>query len=273
MQKELTLEELKKIELNLLIQIDKICREQGLRYSLIGGTLLGAVRHQGFIPWDDDIDIAMPRPDYEHFLTYCHNNCPQFLTICNKYEPKYGYLFAKICDANTIMIEKNANKNDISLGVYVDVFPIDGLGKTKKEAMKIFDRTEFQRELLVAANWRRYFRSKTHAWFYEPVRFIFYLLSRCVNFKRQIISIEKKTIKNSFDESKFCGAVCGAYRKKEIMPQEVYSEYVEMLFEGRFFLVLKNYDYYLTHIYGDYMQLPPEGKRVTHHMFSAYKKS
>lgn len=270
--KKIGLNELKEIELNLLAQIDKICREQEFRYSLIGGTLLGAVRHQGFIPWDDDIDIAMPRPDYERFLTYCHDNCPQFLTICNKYEPQYGYLFAKICDANTIMIEENANKNNISLGVYVDVFPVDGLGTTEEGALKIFERTEFRRELLVAANWKRYFRSKTHAWFYEPIRFVLYLLSRGVNYKKQILSIEKEIMKNNFDESKFCGAVCGSYRKREIMPQGVYSEYIEVLFEGKSFLALKNYDYYLKHIYGDYMQLPPEEKRITHHMFSAYKK-
>ena len=271
MKEEITLEELKKIELNLLIEIDKICRENEFRYSLVGGTLLGAVRHQGFIPWDDDIDIAMPRPDYERFLAYCHNERPQFLTLCNKYEPNYGYLFAKICDANTVMIEKNANKNNVKMGVYIDVFPIDGFGETEKDSLKIFNKTAFQRELLVASNWKRYFRSKTHAWYYEPIRFGFFLMSRFVNFGKTIRSIEKKSIKSDFDKSKFCGVLCGSYRKKEIMPHEVYSEYVEIKFEGGNFLAIKEYDYYLSHIYGDYMKLPPEEKRVTHHTFSAYK--
>lgn len=270
--KKIGLDKLKEIELNLLIQIDEICREQGFRYSLIGGTLLGAVRHQGFIPWDDDIDIAMPRPDYERFLTYCHDNCPQFLTICNRYEPKYGYLFAKICDANTVMIEKNLNKNDIQLGVYVDIFPLDGLGENQKEALKIFSRTEFQRELLVASNWKRYFRSKTHAWYYEPIRLGFFLLSRFVNFRKQILSIEKRCLRHNFDQSEFCGALCGVYRKREVMPRNVYAEYIELQFEGKNFLALKDYDYYLSHIYGDYMKLPPEEQRVTHHMFEAYFK-
>lgn len=271
MQKELSLEELKQKELNLLIQIDQICRKQGLRYFLVGGTLLGAVRHKGFIPWDDDIDVAMPRPDYERFLSYCQVNCPQFLTLCSRFEPQYGYLFAKICDADTIMIEKNANKNNVQMGVYVDVFPIDGLGESEKSARKIFARTEFQRELLVAANWKRYFRSKTHAWFYEPIRFAFFLLSRFVNLKKLIASIEKKSAEYDFDKSKFCGALCGAYRKKEIMPKEIYSEYMELQFEGHPFFALKYYDYYLRHIYGEYMQLPPEDKRVTHHAFRAYQ--
>ena len=270
--KKIGLDELKQIELNILIQVDKICREQGFRYSLLGGTLLGAVRHHGFIPWDDDIDIAMPRPDYEKFLTYCHDNCPQFLTICNRYEPKYGYLFAKICDVNTVMIEQNSNKNDISMGVYIDVFPLDGFGETEKEAFKIFNRSKFKRELLVAANWKRYFRSKTRQWYYDPIRFVFFLLSRLVNFKKQITTIEKEILKNDFDKSKFCGALCGVYRKKEIMPYHIYADYIELQFEGHSFCAFENYDYYLKHIYGNYMQLPPEEKRLTHHTFSAYKK-
>ena len=93
-----------------------------------------------------------------------------------------------------------------------------------------------------------------------------------VNFRKQILSIEKRCLKHNFDQSEFCGALCGAYRKREVMPRNVYSEYVELQFEGKKFLALKNYDYYLSHIYGDYMKLPPEEKRVTHHMFEAYLK-
>ena len=82
--KEISLDELKKIEFEILVEIDKICREQNIRYSLCGGTLLGAIRHGGFIPWDDDIDIFMPRPDYNRFLEYCIQNSTTFSLLCNK---------------------------------------------------------------------------------------------------------------------------------------------------------------------------------------------
>lgn len=270
MKNKLSLDDLKRTELNILIQIDEICRKQGFRYSLIGGTLLGAVRHQGFIPWDDDIDIAMPRPDYEKFLDYCHDNCTGYLIVDNRYDAAYGQLFAKVCDVNTTIRENVGNRFKAKMGVYVDVFPLDGLGKTEKDAVKLFKKCEFKRELLIATNWPKFFRSKTHAWFYEPFRFCFFLLSRFKRPRKLIRSIEKRSLIYDFDQSNFAGCLCGDYRKKEIMPREVYSEYIELPFENHQFFALKDYDFYLSHIYGDYMTPPPENERATHHDFEAY---
>ena len=171
--KKLTLEEIKEIELATLKQLCQLCEEQGLRCFLVGGTLLGAVRHGGFIPWDDDIDVGMPRDDYERFIDYCLTHEVPFQVLCNRSNPKYGYLFAKVMNKETILQELVGNRYSIEMGVNIDVFPIDGLGNTYDEAISVMNKTRFFRELLVAANWRKYCRSKSKingrnskAWFY-----------------------------------------------------------------------------------------------------------
>lgn len=272
MKKEIQLDELKQIELNILKQIHEICIQQGFRYFLVGGTLLGAVRHKGFIPWDDDIDIGMLRPDYEKFIDYCTSHEVPFKIMSNKVNENYGYLFAKAMDPSTVLIEKSGNRYNIELGVYVDIFPLDALGNTESEAISNMDKTKFNRELLVAANWKKFSRSKTRPIYYEPIRFAFFCASRFCSFKKMIGKIESKYITEDFDKCGYAGSVCGAYRNKEIMPIEIVSEYTELPFEGVMFKCPKQYDKYLTNIYGDYMQLPPEEKRITHHSFDAYYK-
>jgi lipopolysaccharide cholinephosphotransferase len=268
----ITLEELKTIELSVLKDIHAICIKENFRYSMCGGTLLGAVRHQGFIPWDDDIDIVMPRPDYEKFIEYCQTHETPFELLCNKTNSNYGYLFAKAMAKNTVIIEEDIDVAKIPMGVYVDIFPVDGLGQTLEEARKNFKTKRFARELLVAANWKHFFRSKTKAWYYEPIRFAFFLLSRFVSKKRLVDGIEKYYSKWNFDDAKFVACVCGMYRTREITIQESYTQIIDMKFEGEMFCGLKNYDECLTRFYGNYMELPPEEKRKTHHSFVAYKK-
>ena len=123
--KAIELDQLKKIELGILQEVHNVCIEQGLRYSLAGGTLLGAVRHGGFIPWDDDIDIMMPRPDYNKLIEYCMNNETPFRLVSTETEKGYGYIFAKAVDQKTFIIEQNGNRGNADMGVYVDIFPID----------------------------------------------------------------------------------------------------------------------------------------------------
>lgn len=268
--KKIDLEELKKIELQTLMQVHTLCEQENLRYSICGGTLIGAVRHKGFIPWDDDIDIIMPRPDYNRLISYCKTHETPFRLICNQTEAEYGYLFAKAVNPNTVMIEENTNRSNVDMGVYIDIFPVDGLGNTEEEAKKNFNAMEFWRELLVAANWKQYFPSKSRAWYYEPIRFAFFLVSRFVRIHKLVAKIEKFYSKWDFDNSKYVACVCGVYRQKEICTHEEYTQYMAMEFEGTTVKGLKQFDKRLRYVYGDYMQLPPENKRVTHHMFKAY---
>lgn len=264
------MDELKKIELRTLQQLHDLCTQEGLRYSLCGGTLLGAIRHKGFIPWDDDIDVLMPRPDYNRLIAYCQTHETPFRLICSQTESGYGYLFGKAVAKDTVMIEENTNPNHVDMGVYVDIFPVDGMGNTVEEARKNFKAREFAREVLVAKNWSRFFRSKTRSWYVEPIRFAFFLLSRLVPMKTLVKHIEKYYAQFDFDKCEYVACMCGVYRLKEICPREEYTQYIALPFETGCFIGLKEYDKCLTRMYGDYMQLPPEHKRVTHHMFQAY---
>lgn len=270
--KNIDLEELKRIEFNLLVQFDEIANENGFRYTIAGGTLLGAVRHKGFIPWDDDIDISMPRPDYNKFIDYCKKEQTPFKLICHETDNRYGYLFAKIADKRTVIEEENGNRENAELGVYIDIFPIDGLGNSLEEAKEIFAKTSFKRELLVAANWKRYFRSKRRPLYQEMIRFPMYLISRFMSYEKLIKSIEKIYLNIDFNECKYVGCICGVYRLKDIFPQKVYSKYTKLEFEGRKFNAIADSDCYLSQFYGDYMKLPPIEKRKTHHTFKAYYK-
>lgn len=271
--KKLTDKEVKQIELDILEYVHNFCEENGLKYIMNYGTLIGAVRHKGFIPWDDDIDIAMPRKDYEIFLKYVmeHGKEQSVRIVSPKTSSCYAYLAAKVCDTNTIMEEENFKRDGLEMGVYVDVFPIDGLG-TKSEAKKNFNATRFERELLVARNWKRFFRSKTHAWYIEPVRFAFWIMSRFVSTSKLVDRVETYYAKFPVEKSQCAAVVCGSYREKEILPAEVLNTFSEVEFEGKQFMAFEKYDDYLSSIYGDYMKLPPKDKQVSHHMFKAYWK-
>lgn len=269
-EQEITLEQLKKIELDILIELHDICVAQNLNYSLGGGTLLGAIRHNGFIPWDDDVDVMMPRPDYVKFVDYCKTHETSFKIKCFETDKNYVDLSAKIYNPKTVIIDDNIAGNNDSIGVYIDLFVIDGLGNDYKSALKAFRATTFKRELLVAAQWKKFFRSKTRPWYYEPIRFVFFILSRFVNKQKTFEKIERKYKNIDFYSVNYVAAVGGAYREREINERRVYTDLIDVDFEGNRFKAIAAYDEYLKHNYGDYMQLPPIEKRVSHHTFSAH---
>lgn len=271
-KKELTLDEIKSVELELLKKFRDVCQSNGFNYSLMGGTLLGAVRHGGFIPWDDDIDVIMPRPDYERFIEYCKTNDTDFKLISMQTDDGYAYMFAKIIDPNTELCEIVGNRNKLDLGVYIDIFMYDGMGNTEEEAKNNFKKSKLSRELLIAYNWKKFSRSKTRSWYYEPIRFAMFLMSRMVNHKKLMKSIEKKYENFDFYSYEYVGNLCSDKREQSVIQRSVVDTYTTLTFEGEEFSVFTGYETYLTNMFGDYMQLPPEDKRVTHHTFVAYKK-
>ena len=268
---ELSLREVQKIELELLLKFDSICQKNHMRYSLGGGSLLGAIRHKGFIPWDDDIDVMMPRPDYERFLQYCQENEVGFNLLTYNTVKGYHGLFAKIWDPKTI-IRDDVMAMTVEIGVNIDIFPLEGLGNSEQEALRIFKKTSWNREILNAVLWKRYFRSKTHSILVEPIRFAMFVLSRFVDPEKILCKVDEENLRNPFECSAYAGCVCGSYREQEIMTKETFENYCDLDFEGYKLKGIQNYDEYLSKHYGDYMKLPPKEKQETHHTYKAFRR-
>ena len=265
------LDEIKQCGFEVLCGVKQVCEAYGLRYSLTGGTLIGAVRHQGFIPWDDDIDIMMPRPDYDRFIEAAKDRDWGFDLHCAELDGKdYWYPFAKACHRKTRLQERGIAETGVSLGVYVDIFPVDGAGNTLAGAKLRTMVFQFLHGLKVTSNWTCYRRSKLRKWYYEPARYVCYLLSRLLGRCRIDGMLNRFLRGKTFDRSAFAGRLVGDYGSREIMPKALFESVSPVIFAGEQFDAVTDYDTFLRELYGDYMQLPPEEKQVTHHEFEAY---
>ena len=260
----LTLEELQNEELKIAIEIDKYCNEHDIKYFLSSGSLLGAIRHHGFIPWDDDMDMYMARDDYDKFCnTFSHDQL--IIKYCEN-----GTLhapFAKVCNPN-ILVESEALGDEDNSLLWVDIFPIDGAAKTKDEQNKRFKKVAFWTKLLMA-NRTPFYPAKNpiknfikHLVYYFYKKFltrnqIIKISKRISNFLRQIPTFSTGFITNTLWPA--------------VYPAEILKEREKYDFNGYKFYSFKMYDLYLSTAYGDYMTLPPEDKRELHHLKAYFK--
>ena len=269
---EIELSELKNIQLNILKYIKKICNENGLRYYLCGGTLLGAIRHGGFIPWDDDIDIFMPMPDYKKFIELFNENKidTENYILFNPYKiKKYHYLFSKLVDKRTVLIENNSPKIE-NLGVNIDIFPICGLPNVKEKRLLFIDSLKESYDKFIKTDdslWN-YSKNKYKRILKTIIRYPYYILNKNKNMKNIILNMMEEY---SFDDSDFVAFYFTIYNiEREITRREVYSKTIDIKFEDDYFSAAVGYDEYLSNLYDDYMKLPPIEKRITHHDFKAF---
>jgi len=256
------IKKIQKIELDLLEYFDKICKQNNLNYFLAGGTLLGAVRHKGFIPWDDDIDVAMPREDYNKLLNLKLESNYKILSIEN--EKKYPMCFAKLINKNTHVKEKGIVEYE-QYGIFIDIFPLDGLGNNKKQAEKLGKKIMFLRKIHLIIV--RQLNNKIT--FKNIIKGIVKLID--IKFIYNVIL--KNATKYSFYESEYVGSIVGGAKGlDEIFERKIYSESLEMKFEGKSFKGMKYYNEYLSRMYGNYMEIPPVEKRGGHHTIECYLK-
>lgn len=256
----ITLEEMREIQLNILDSVHAFCMERGLRYSLGGGTLLGAVRHKGYIPWDDDIDIMLPRPDYERFLREYPGTHEHYALQNARLDPACYLMFTKIYDDRTIQEEDIRLRN----GVAIDVFPIDGLPAPEEIPVYIKALDKSYQALICT----------TRMFGFRGISLLRYYLRKLKypSRKENIRRIKEQLSSYDFETSTYAGAICGSYGEKELMPQSTFTTYLTLPFEGREYKAIADYDAYLTKHYGDYMQLPPKEKQVRGHFFQAWWK-
>lgn len=260
MRRDITLDELRNIQLDILDKIDEYCRKNNLRYSLGGGTLLGAVRHKGYIPWDDDIDVMLPRPDYEKFISGFDGLYENYKLEGYKNRDNYFLLFSKVYDNRTTLID-STHKG----GIYVDVFPIDGLPVFSQVPGYIDEMHAIQKQLRRTSKFYEWSGNK--AW-----EFVKYLIKRMITPSRKVIIKQLDDFFNRYDfeSSDYAGSIVGVYAEKEAMKADVFRHYIELTFEGRTYSGIADYDAYLTKHYGDYMKLPPKDQQVSNHNFIAY---
>ena len=220
---ELTIKETQQISLEILHTVAEICEEQQIRYALIYGTLIGAVRHHGYIPWDDDVDIMMPRPDYERFLEYMKqhvNNYPN-LRVFNREEcPEYPYMITRISDDRyRIRME---NEKPFGMGVFIDIYPYDGLGMTKKEAVSYGLKGDRLSSLCYQATRQHFAFETTKSRLRKVIKYPVYLVSRLIGKDFFQNRLQKLAGIKDYDRSEYVGCVIWlSWGEKDIFPRSL----------------------------------------------------
>lgn len=254
--------ELKAIQLNIMDQIDSFCRQNNIKYAIDYGSLIGAVRHKGFIPWDDDIDISMPRDDYERFIKTFNALDSPYKVYYESETPEYTFPFAKVCDIRTIMDEYMYKKRVI--GVYVDVFPQDIYEPSSNSIKHVQCLTKI-------SNAKLFVWSKNRSFFKNFCMSVVKILLLPIAISQINKLIYKEASKYNSKKTGYldCLVSCDI-GLGGIMREELFNNLVDYPFEGRHYLSYQNYDERLKKLYGNYMQLPPIEKQISHHTYKAW---
>ena len=245
------------VETEMLKVFVSICQQLNLKYYLWGGTLLGAVRHSGFIPWDDDIDVCMPRKDFERFTKEAQALLPEHLFLQTyKTDPEFPHVFAKIRNSNTTFLEKAVKERKMNHGIFIDIFPLDEYSEKQKNALS----TKI-REKLIESRLSYLISDDVLSARVKAVRVISKAFYPTVRSAQEA----KEALHKSYRGPQQLANYSGIGGNRDVAPAEWYQESTEIMFEGIKANAPAEYHKVLTKQYGNYMQLPPVEKRVTHH--------
>ena len=254
--------ELQKKEFDILLKFDEVCKKLGIKYFLVCGTALGAVKYGGFIPWDDDIDVGLFRPDYEKFLSESQGLLPENIFVQNyRTDVNYPALYCKLRDSNTTYIEKTVKHLDMNHGIYIDVFPLDGYPKNKL-FQKLLEIKKKIYKLLLASAFRGEYSSKAK---------VFFAVERFFGFHKRTAKIANKldNLISQYDCNN-SDLICnhGNWQgKKEYAPKKQYGNGTKAIFENLEVLVPEMYDEYLSQKYGDWKSDLKEEQKIGHHFY------
>lgn len=263
--KEIQINEFRELQMQILDYIDFFCRSNNINYTLSGGTLLGAVRHGGYLPWDDDIDIQMLRDEYDRFTSLWNNNKEEhpyeFISI--ESGNGYGNTVGKVCNPKTVLMVRNTPFT----GVFVDVFPVDN----------VLDLNDFhlRHDRVMKYRQKQSYLMAIKLKAYNNIlqKFLYKVRGRnesLIEIAKKINDIAKQR-NNDYNCPLLFEMVAGS-RCKEPFAKEIFSTFIPIQFENRKYMSVKDYDSYLKATFGDYMTLPPIEKRVRPHRFIAYWK-
>jgi lipopolysaccharide cholinephosphotransferase len=263
------LRQLQLIQLEMLLELDRVCRKHGIQYSLDGGTLLGAVRHKGFIHWDDDIDVIMIRCEYERFFDACKAELDQnrFFLQERRTDPEYRVGYTRIRRNNTVYRRAGHESLNYHGGVFIDIFILDNvpdnlLLRRLHRVLCFFNRkvlwSKSGRKIAKNAFWRGWYSIVSLI----PASLAFagndMLAKKCNKKKTELVRHNT----HPYPNPKVCGYG---------IPSELMNDFTELEFEGHKFMAVKQYDEYLTMLYGDYMELPPPEKQKPGIHLSAFE--
>lgn len=260
----LTLKETQQVYLELLEEFDKVCIEHGLRYDLCGGSMLGAVRHGGYIPWDNDIDLSMPRPDYERMLELKQAGIlglPKHRDLVSERDETFPRHFARFIRHDVKRVSEMAEDWDCPY-IGIDIFPLDGIPADEKRFAKQVKKIRRLRRLLLTSVEKKGTSRRGKA--AAMVKNLYRPILRLVGCFRFAHMLDKECQRVDYETAEYVGIISGMYglkerwRKADMLPQQSFD------FEGLQVPGFANYDIYLTNLYGDYMKLPPEEQRIPH---------
>ncbi len=264
MPKPVSAEEIQTIQLSILRHFRDFCSQHQLRYYLAYGTLLGAIRHKGYIPWDDDIDLMMPRPDYLRFIElFSQSEQGSLEMVSIQTNRNYFASFGKIIDRRTVMYQEYGQIEKVEMGVYIDIFPLDGLPEDEQETRALYAQTNRWATAYKLAI--REFTAKSSNPFKGLIKSLISIPFRIIGSHYFISKLEALGMTHPYNESTYVGCITSDKEFSRRIQRRLLDESVLVEFEGDMHPAPSDWDSHLTHLYGDYMCPPPEDQKQEHY--------